>query len=45
MMASDNLDSSDILIAALAKVEMIIAADSLDNENVAENKRYIYPKK
>jgi hypothetical protein len=43
-MASDTLDSSDILVAALAKVEMIINEDAFENENLAENKRYISAK-
>ena len=45
IMSFDTLDSSDVLEAALAKVEMIIASDSFDTENVVENKRYISGKK
>ena len=40
-MSFDTLVSCDVLEAALAKVEMIIASDAFDTENVAENKRYI----
>ena len=40
-MATDTVDSSDILVAALAKVEMIINSDRLDFENCPEIKRYV----